>query len=263
MRGSRPQREVGAAAVPGADGHARPVRHARHRAPGRSLLDCCTAALVDAAGLALPVACPGCGRPDVDLCRPCLRALVGPAAPVGRVTGGPPPWWPRPLHGVAPYGGPVRSALVAWKDRGRADLTDVVGAGLARAVRSLADDEPAAAAAVLVPVPSATARVRERGGDLVALAAARTGRPVAAVLRQRRGVRDQAALDREARLANLAGRVRVAGRVPVAPVVLVDDVVTTGASLAACARALEAAGAVVVGAAALALTPLRGAVDGR
>ncbi|WP_460433220.1 phosphoribosyltransferase family protein, partial [Angustibacter speluncae] len=85
------------------------------------------------------------------------------------------------------------------------------------------------------------------------------------------GVATYAALDRGARLTNLAGRVRVRGRVPGgviggldgAAVVLVDDVVTTGASLAACARALEDAGAVVVGAAAVALTPLRGPVDAR
>jgi predicted amidophosphoribosyltransferase len=234
------------------------VRHARHRASGRSVADRCAAALVAAAGLALPVACAGCGRPDVDLCRSCLRALLGLGRPAAAVTGASPPWWPWPLHGVAAYEGVVRAALVCWKDRGRADLTDVVGAGLARAVRSLAAAEPATAAAVLVPVPSAAARVRERGGDLVALAAARTGRPVARALRQRRGVRDQARLGRDERLANLDGRVRCTGRVPAGPVVLVDDVVTTGASLAACARALEDAGAVVVGAAALAVTPRHG-----
>lgn len=239
------------------------MRHARHRAPGRSVLDRCAAALVDAAGLALPVACAGCGRLDVDLCPACLRSLVARAGPVEDVSGAPPPWWPLPLHGVAPYGGAVRNALVAWKDRGRADLTGVVGAGLTRALSSLAEHEPLAASCVVVPVPSAAARVRERGGDLVALAAGRTGRPVARVLRQRRGVRDQAALDRDARLANLAGRVRCTGPAPSGPVVLVDDVVTTGASLAACARALHDAGADVVGAAALALTPLRGPVGGR
>ena len=69
------------------------MRPARHRAPGRSALDRWTAALVEAAGLALPVACAGCGLADVDLCLPCLRALVAPGRPVAELTGGTPPWW--------------------------------------------------------------------------------------------------------------------------------------------------------------------------
>ncbi|MEW2289687.1 ComF family protein [Streptomyces sp. NPDC047841] len=105
---------------------------------------------------------------------------------------------------------------------------------------------------VLVPVPSARWAVRARGHDPVrrmALAAAgelrRTGTParVAAVLRQRRPVADQAGLDARRRLENLAGALEVSpggGRLLGAGrVVLVDDLMTTGASLAEAARALR------------------------
>ena len=105
---------------------------------------------------------------------------------------------------------------------------------------------------VLVPVPSARWAVRARGHDPVrrmALAAAgelrRTGTParVAAVLRQRRAVADQAGLDARRRRANLSGALEVAagaGRLlGTGPVVLVDDLITTGASLAEAARALR------------------------
>ena len=242
------------------------MRTARHRSPARSPAAALGAALVQAAGLALPVGCAGCGRPDLALCRPCLQALVGPGAPVARVTGSGPPWWPPalPLHCVAAYRGPVREALVAWKDHGRADLTPAVGAGLARAVRSLLREVDGGSAVVVVPVPSARARVRERGADLVAAAARRGPVPVAAVLRQGRGAADQAGLDRERRRANLAGRVRcppaLAGAVAGRPVVLVDDVVTTGASLVEAARAVTAVGGRVIGAATLAATPPRDGV---
>ncbi|EFE69129.1 LOW QUALITY PROTEIN: conserved hypothetical protein, partial [Streptomyces viridosporus ATCC 14672] len=108
-------------------------------------------------------------------------------------------------------------------------------------------------AVLLVPVPSARRTVRARGHDparRIAVAAAgalrRTGVParVLPALRQRRYVADQSGLDSRQRLANLAGALVVApgcGRLlSGGPVVLVDDLMTTGASLAEAARAVRA-----------------------
>ncbi len=239
---------------------------ARHRGRSRSATAALGLALVEAAALALPTRCAGCGLVDTALCRRCLGALVRAGVLVEQVTGTSPPWWPPdlPLHCVAPYQGRVRAALVAWKDRGRPDLTPVVGAGLARAVRAGlssagASSGGAAVRVVLVPVPSAAARVRERGGDLVAAAARRAGLPVATVLRQLPGAADQSGLGRQARHENLSGRLLcrpgaatwVAGR----RVLVVDDVITTGASLAEAVRVLTAAGGLVLGGATVAATP--------
>ncbi|MFF5479685.1 ComF family protein [Streptomyces sp. NPDC012935] len=113
----------------------------------------------------------------------------------------------------------------------------------------------AEAPVLLVPVPSARGSVRARGHDparRIALAAAgelrRAGTParVLAVLRQGRGVADQSGLNSRQRLDNLAGALVVApgGARLLAgggPVVLVDDLMTTGASLAEAARAVRVA----------------------
>jgi predicted amidophosphoribosyltransferase len=150
--------------------------------------------------------------------------------------------------------GRMRDGGGAWAGVGEGRVRDGGGAPCGTAVGSWAGSVRGDGAVVLVPVPSARRAVRARGHDparRIALAAARElrriGTParVAAVLRQRRDVADQAGLNSRQRLENLAGALAAVpggGRLLVGgPVVLVDDLMTTGASLAEAARAVRAA----------------------
>lgn len=187
------------------------------------------------------------------LCPGCRAALLG-AAP-RRVRPMPEPPELPAVHAAAPYEDEVRAALLAHKERGALMLAGPLGVALAGAVRAGAPGGGPGAPVLLVPVPSARRAVRARGHDparRIALAAAgelrRAGTParVLAVLRQRRAVADQSGLNSRQRMDNLAGALEVAaggarllaegGRA-----VLVDDVMTTGASLAEAARALRSA----------------------
>jgi predicted amidophosphoribosyltransferase len=181
---------------------------------------------------------------------------------------------------VAGYDGVVRDAVVAHKEHGARVLTGPLAAALAAsaaAAAAAAADGPGPFA--LVPAPSRTAAVRARGEDptarLARAAAVRLRRSehparVVPLLRMARSARDQAGLSAPERAANLAGAVRV-GRSPAGlsayRIVLVDDVVTTGATLAECARSLHAAGLTVSAAAVVAATARRPAglsrADGR
>jgi predicted amidophosphoribosyltransferase len=237
------------------------------------------AALAD---LVFPLECAGCGVAGAALCPRCGAALTGPARlawPEPVPPGLPPPW------AVTAYAGPTRAVLLAHKEHARTPLTAPLADALGRSLRAAAgatggpasdatgvlttgpSPAPAGRPVLAVPVPSSRAARRARGDDPLlrlaraALVAARRGgldvelyRP----LRHARRVADQAGLSATARSANLRDAFDVAARHrPVlhgAPVVVVDDVVTTGATLAEAARALRAAGAVVLGAAVVAAT---------
>jgi predicted amidophosphoribosyltransferase len=151
---------------------------------------------------------------------------------------------------VGRYAGPLRSALLRYKERGRRDLAGPLAALLASALDEMAGLAPSRPV-WLVPAPSRPSAARVRGGDHVArlcraVAARRPEARIARPLRLAGRTRDSVGLDAEQRAANLAGRVQVRdAALPVrAPdgVVLVDDVVTTGATLRACRDALASAG---------------------
>ena len=208
--------------------------------------------------------CPGCGQPAARLCRGCAQAWAH-AAPrdvAGELGGGAP-------QGVAvwaatTYAEPWRECLVSFKERGAWWLAQPLGEVLALTIAHAA---PALASGVhLVSVPSAPRAIRERGWDTtrgLARAAAVTLQGVGvqvgvgARLRHARGVRDQAGLGAQRRSQNLAGAFVAGGGWHGRRVVVVDDLVTTGASIREAVRALRAAGASVLGCAALAATPRR------
>lgn len=201
--------------------------------------------------LVLPAECGGCRAPGVPWCLQCARALATaePFALCPRVNGVPPAW------AAGAYAGPWRGAVIAVKERGRRDLVRPLGAALAGAVAHLRTwgelDPPQLAPLALVVAPSRGAAARRRGGDPVARVARSAaehlgGEEVAvlACLRTARGARDSVGLSAVERSANLHGRVRVRGALPAAgtSVVLVDDVLTTGATAAAGTAALAALG---------------------
>lgn len=186
----------------------------------------------DLADLVLGRACLGCGDPAPGLCRDCRAGLGQPQQT--RLSDG------TPVHVGAPYRGLVREALLALKEQGYRDLADPLGAVLAGAVAR-------AGPATIVPVPGR--RRRRRGYDpvrLITRAAARqlgTPRPAHALIAY--PYPELKGRSRAERLAAVPGAFQVRMR-PSGPVVVVDDVLTTGATLAEVVRTCRAAGIQVV-----------------
>jgi len=208
--------------------------------------------------LVFPARCSGCGRTGDLVCRDCLDALAGP--PMLRWPTPCPPELPAP-YSVAAYDGTVRAMLLAYKDRDAVGLTSALAHSLRRSIAAAVACTPAAAP-LLVAVPSTRAASRRRGYDpLLRLARAGGCRTQPGVLVHVRHIRDSASLSATDRADNLSGALAVPpalrhqlhGRA----VVLIDDVVTTGATLSECARALRAAGAIVPSAAVIAATRRR------
>jgi len=221
-----------------------------------------------AADLLVGTRCAGCETPGVGLCRACTAQLVphvrpclpepcpAPLLEPVRVT----PWCASSYHGV------VRRVLLQFKERGRDGLADALADLLTAAMLAAMSNAPGCRAWTIVPMTSRRSTVRDRGYDgvllLARLAARRLRRAghdvrVTRALRYRRRVADQAGLDAAERQQNLTGALKSAvGRWPEGRgVVVVDDIVTTGATLGESVDALRTAGARVVGAAVVAATP--------
>lgn len=221
--------------------------------------------LLPAADLILGAQCAGCGRPALTLCRTCGEAI----RPDPAVS------WPQPCPRtlrrptrVTPIASGanvdvLRRVLVAWKEAGNTRLTAVLDHLLAASVVELARP---ARPIVLVPVPTSRRSKRERGCDLVdelARSAVRLLRQVGVdadvsqALAPARVTADQVGLGAAERARNLHGafRLRTDRRLTGRDVIVVDDILTTGATVAEAVRALGTAGHRPIGIAVVAATP--------
>lgn len=217
----------------------------------------------------LPRGCAGCGRPDAILCDQCARALHDPTAfTLPQAAAG---------HGVAcgTYHGAIRHAILSWKDHGDAeadqpladaltDLFDTVAAPL------LATLNPAPTGVGIIPAPSSPRSIRRRGrrhldplADMLAAHCRSHGLPDTCTLPmlQVRAVHGKSVQTHGARdrMRRIHGHIAVDDAIrppaPGTPLILLDDIVTTGATIGACAVALADAGHDVLTALALAYTP--------
>jgi predicted amidophosphoribosyltransferase len=232
-------------------------------------------ALLDALAVVAPVSCAGCGAPDRAVCEACVAAIrthprVRPLALAAvDARRGRRPAVVVPVGCGSAYAPPWPALLSALKEDGRTDAARAMSGALRRAVRAAADASADARGPVeVLAVPSPAASLRRRGYAPVEVLLAQAGlRSLRAPgppglrrhpLRFTRRPADQAGLGVAARAANVDGclvaRMDLADR----RILVVDDVLTTGATLRETCRAVRAAGGVVVACAVVTAVPERG-----
>ena len=202
------------------------------------------AAVLDAWSVLMPVTCVGCGADDRALCSTCRAALhaITHRTRLGDGTN---------IVSALSYDGVVRRSILAFKEQGRTDVARPLSAPFSIAIAAAV-----AGRVELATIPTSRAGFRRRGYDPVRLLLRRARLPhPSPVLANTHERAHQKTLGREDRSSNLAGSMVAHGGVGGRRFLLVDDVVTTGATLSEAARALREGGAEVVGAATLAFTP--------
>lgn len=204
--------------------------------------------------LVYPKRCARCGARGEWVCPICLSALVLHAPPWCQRCGIPAaaarcrcaelPAAIRTCRSLGPYDGWLRGAIIAMKYHDEPARSSRLGELLASQFASFVDTGP------VCPVPLHPARERQRGFNQSLLVAERVARclgvPMLPLLQRTRATAQQVGLDAQGRHLNVAGAFTVDPRVwsgpPLPRVVLIDDVMTTGATMAACATALHSAG---------------------
>ncbi len=207
-------------------------------------------AILDALAVVAPVECAGCGAADRAVCAECRLALV-PSVRVDTLGDRP------PFISALVYDDRVRRVILELKEQGRTDAARYLAPAMSAAVRSAVSG-----AVEVTSVPSSRAAYRRRGYDPVRMMLRAARLPSdRSVLTWVRRIRAQKTLHRDGRDANLAGSMRARRPLAGRRFVVVDDVLTTGATLREAIRAIEEAGGSVIAAATVARTPLRS--DGR
>jgi predicted amidophosphoribosyltransferase len=197
----------------------------------------------------LPLECGGCGVVSTRWCDACSLELSVAAGEPHVVS-------PRvdpqvPVFALGRYAGARRNAILATKEHGRGDLVVPLARALAIGVHRLLSWGIVDAPLTIVPAPTRRSAARRRGGDPVAriattAVAAHPGITVLPALRMKALARDSVGLGTAARERNIAGRVLLRGRRPRTEVLLVDDIVTTGATARESVRVMRAGGLRVV-----------------
>lgn len=199
--------------------------------------------------LILPAECGGCGAPASRWCDACATELsVRPDEPHvvnPRIDAG------VPVFALGRYANARRQAILALKEHGRADLVAPLARALALGVHRLLSWGIVDTPLTIVPAPTRRSAARRRGGDPVlrmarAAVAQHPEICVAPALRIKALTRDSVGLGTGARERNITGRVVLRGRAPRTDVMIVDDIVTTGATARESVRVLQATGVRVV-----------------